>query len=183
MSENSKLSDKAELIYKFDNSTPLFAVVAEKHLAENNFDMAETILRKGLADYPDYPSAYLILARVLFKMNKPEEAKEVYEKGYSIFENEQTKIFFEELFSGSEQVKEEDNPILKEINEEILPEKETSESEEEFISDTLAAVYFAQGAFREALEMYEKLMSKSPEKEAFYSEKIEEVKQKLNSES
>lgn len=183
MSDNSKLSDKAELIYKFDNSTPLFAVVAQKHLEENKLDLAEKILTKGISDFPDYATAYFILAQVLFKMNKPEEAKEAYEKGYSLFENEQTKIFFEDLFSGSELEKEEENPILKEINEEILPEKEATEPEEEFISDTLAAVYFAQGAFQEAMDMYEKLMEKHPDKHDFYSEKIEEVKQKLNAES
>lgn len=183
LSNNSKLSEKAELIYKFDNSTPLFAVVAEKHIAENNLNLAEEILRKGLTKYPDYASAHFVLARVLFSLEKPEEAKEAYEKGYSLFENEQTKDYFEDLFSGNEQTKEEDNPILKELNEEILPEKETAEPEEEIISDTLAAVYFAQGAYQEALEMYEKLLTKHPDNQDFYSEKIEEIKKKLNPDS
>ncbi len=46
----------------------------------------------------------------------------------------------------------------------------------ELISEPLASIYFAQGNFNEALEMYGKLITVNPEKEIIYREKITEIK-------
>jgi hypothetical protein len=48
------------------------------------------------------------------------------------------------------------------------------------VSETLAKIYIAQGEFKEAIGVYEKLKKKHPEKKDYYSEKINEVKSKLN---
>ncbi len=183
MNDYSKLSEKAELIYKFDKKTPLFAIAASKRIADDNLEEAEKVLSEGLVNFPDYPTAHLILSKVLLKLGKEEEARAALNKGLELNPNIKTKEYYEALFAGKEEAEEEIDPIMKEINEEILPEKPEDEEvteEEEFVSETLAAVYKAQGAFEEALKMYEKLIEKTPEKEDIYRSEIEELKKKIN---
>ncbi len=183
MNDNFQFSEKAELLYKFDKASPLFAVVASNRAAENNFEEAEKILTEGLQNYNDYATAYLILSKVQNELGKHDSALENLDKAMRINPNPKIREHYEKLLSGEKKAEEEDNPILKEINEEILPEKpeyEEETAEEEFVSDTLAAVYKAQGAFEEALKMYEKLIEKNPEKKEAYLTEIEELKKKIN---
>jgi tetratricopeptide (TPR) repeat protein len=54
-------------------------------------------------------------------------------------------------------------------------------SEDSFIiSETLAKIYIAQGEFSEAIEVYEKLKKKYPEKKDYYSKKINDTKSRMN---
>lgn len=47
------------------------------------------------------------------------------------------------------------------------------------VSDTLAKIYSAQGEYKEAIEVYNKLINKFPAKKEYYSQKINELKEKL----
>lgn len=64
------------------------------------------------------------------------------------------------------------NQILKEEDE-----KETTEPV--FVSETLANLYYDQNNFKEALQMYEQLYLKYPEKRVSFAVRIKEIKQKL----
>ena len=44
----------------------------------------------------------------------------------------------------------------------------------------MAEVYYQQKYYKKAIEVYEKLILKYPEKKVFFANKIEEIKQKLN---
>ncbi len=48
------------------------------------------------------------------------------------------------------------------------------------VSETLAKIYVAQGEFREAIAVYEKLSQKNPGKEEYFSQKIAGLKSKLS---
>ncbi len=182
MNGDSNFKEKAKLIYEFDLNSPLFAVIAEEMISENNFEQAVETLQKGLELYPDYATAYLLLGKALLKLNKTDEAKSAFENAEKFFSSD----YYGKLLAGEKSNEEKIDPILQEINDEILPEKpepEIEEEEEEFASETLAAVYKAQGAFAEALKMYEKLLEKNPEKEEIYTQEIKELKEKINSEN
>lgn len=87
-----------------------------------------------------------------------------------------------------------EKPEVKEKNKEILtPEKRKSEffspikkareSLDESrlpVSETLAKVYAAQGNYPKAIEAYEKLLLKFPEKKSFFALQIETLNRKLN---
>ena len=48
------------------------------------------------------------------------------------------------------------------------------------VSETLAKIYVTQGEFKEAISVYNKLIKKNPEKEIYFSSKIEELKALLD---
>ncbi|MDR3610396.1 MAG: tetratricopeptide repeat protein [Ignavibacteriaceae bacterium] len=48
-----------------------------------------------------------------------------------------------------------------------------------FVSETLAKIYIAQGEFHEAIDVYHKLIKKSPAKEDYYLQKISELQSQL----
>ncbi|MFO7447037.1 MAG: tetratricopeptide repeat protein [Ignavibacteriaceae bacterium] len=47
------------------------------------------------------------------------------------------------------------------------------------VSETLAKIYIAQGEYKEAVEVYEKLKRKSPHQVEYYNQKIAELKKEL----
>ncbi len=65
-----------------------------------------------------------------------------------------------------------------EENENILLDKATGSSL--IISETLAKIYTTQGEYKEAIEVYKKLMIKFPDKAEQYSEKINELQSKID---
>ena len=50
----------------------------------------------------------------------------------------------------------------------------------DFVTETLAKIYVKQNLYREALQAYEKLSLKFPEKNAYFAGQIEEVKKLMN---
>ena len=48
-----------------------------------------------------------------------------------------------------------------------------------FVSETLAKIYVTQGEFREAIEVYQKLVKKTPSKQEYYLQKISELQSQL----
>ena len=77
--------------------------------------------------------------------------------------------------------------LVKEIAPEtgIQKEGEKIEPEKSFgkniiVSETLAKIYTSQGEYKEAIEIYNLLKEKHPEKVDYYSQKIEEINDKLD---
>ncbi|NOX18827.1 MAG: tetratricopeptide repeat protein [Chlorobi bacterium] len=66
-----------------------------------------------------------------------------------------------------------------------LPEEEANDFDiagEEFISETLAGIYFAQKNYKAAQNIFVKLIALEPEKEEYYQSKIQEIDDILNRE-
>ena len=84
------------------------------------------------------------------------------------------------------EVKEKNKEIFtpeKRKSEFFSPVKKARESLDESrlpVSETLAKVYGAQGNYPKAIEAYEKLLLKFPEKKSFFALQIETLKRKLN---
>ena len=94
----------------------------------------------------------------------------------------------EELF-GAKSLQQDEKLI--ELVREISPEQkvkqppERSVQEKSFgkniiVSETLAKIYISQGEYNEAIEIYNLLKEKHPDKVEYYSKKIDELKSKLD---
>lgn len=59
------------------------------------------------------------------------------------------------------------------------PIKESLGDSSMIVSETLARIYVTQGEYREALEIYRKLIQKSPSKREYYQQKIREIQTKI----
>ena len=72
-----------------------------------------------------------------------------------------------------EQAKEKSDVPVQDIS------KSSAEGEGGFLTETLARIYISQGYYSKAIEIYEKLSLKYPEKSSYFATRIEKVKEYL----
>ncbi len=197
--------DKIKLIYEFNNNSPLFARVAEAELNDGNIDQAIKILERGFNNYPEYITAKLVYVEALAKKAQYKKIIDIIEElrpkldddtliNYYLekIEEERAKTEIEEDFLLSEKKSLEDNleNLAEVISKAKIPPIDENKSNQnyedfssmgkQFISETLANIYFSQGNYKEALEIYQKLIETNPNKAEHLKEKIEETKKLMN---
>lgn len=87
-------NDKVSLIYEYDKSSPLFVRKANSEITKNNVDEAIGILINGIRNYPDYPTAYLILGKAYTLKGQFKDAEEAYRKGSDLIYSDSTYDFY-----------------------------------------------------------------------------------------
>ena len=60
-----------------------------------------------------------------------------------------------------------------------LSNMDNFEEQNMFVSETLAKIYINQGEFKEAIDVYQKLIKKNPPKQEYYLQKISELQSQL----
>ncbi len=93
--DSSRLfGEKAELIFEFDNSSPLFTRKANKLIELNNIEEAIRTLETGLQLFPDYPTAFVLLGRCLSLIGDYEKSIHNYKIAASLIDSEDSLIAF-----------------------------------------------------------------------------------------
>ncbi len=82
--------EKAELIYEFDKSSPLFVRRANKEIELNNLDESISILQSGLDTFPEYPTAHILLGRALSLKGLYNQALKHYHFAAEIIDSEKS---------------------------------------------------------------------------------------------
>ncbi|GEM_PF-7003865 len=176
--QNNKFYEKASLFYGEDAFSPLFTVVAHKYIKSNNPTKAIEILENGIKNTPNYQTAYLLLFSAYQMLNSSEKSLKILENYRDTFGESNSFLLMKSLFEESKSLLIKEDEILRELNEEILPEFEENE-EEEFYSESLANIYEAQNAYVEAIEVLEKMIIQEPERADYFLERIEKIKLKI----
>jgi tetratricopeptide (TPR) repeat protein len=204
-SSSETFYDKVNLIYEYNKRSPLFVRVANSEIEKNNALRAVEILNDGLTFYPDYPTAHILLGKALMLQAKYKEALDSFRKGSDLINSHKVYEYYVQevenlkkqrlLFESSHKpgfLEDEDSPKHNKISlEEELssfdsmsdrkPESLSSKpgAGDSIVSETLANIYITQGEYREALAIYERLLTKNPQKEEYYLKRIEELKSEL----
>ena len=88
------LSKKINLIYEYNNNSPLFVRIASKELEQNNILQAFQILEKGLKLYPNHPVAYFLLGKTFALKGKINKALEYFKKGSELIQSKETYDYY-----------------------------------------------------------------------------------------
>lgn len=193
---------KIKLIYEFNHNSPLFARVAEAELNEGNADTALQILENGLKNYPNYTSAHLVYVEALAKKGEYQKVVEkLDELREKLNDDESINFYLDKIEKEKSQNRKLESEIRKPLEEDLdnlaetiskakLPpvdenpnNKKTedySPKGKQFISETLAEIYLSQSNYKEALDIYEKLLESNPKKTEYYEAKITEIKKQMN---
>lgn len=190
-------NEKVNLIYEYNKQSPLFVRVANNEIDKNNFEKALEILNEGIAKYPDYPIAHIMLGKTLNLLGKYKEALDAFFKASELLNSPGT---FEHYRCEVDNLKKQ--RIFLNQDDTVKPEKKNISLQEELssfdsmderktstesrksgndsiVSETLANIYINQGEFREAVKIFEKLINKNPQKKDYYLQKINDIKAKL----
>lgn len=168
------------LLFEFSPDSPLFARIAEQEIIDGNYQKSLELLINGIENYPEYPSARIMLAKTYAHLDEREKAFEEIELLKSIIYDEEVIEHYrnevEKILSGKSE-------LTKEDDHNSNPENNSSENGEvEIVSETLAAIYRSQGSLDEALQMYKLLLKKHPEKSDHYKKIIAELEIEKNNE-
>lgn len=87
-------ADKFELIYQFNNSSPLFARVGAKYYEAGNIEEAISVLEKGLKIYPNYPTPYFVYGICLAAAGNLADARKAIMKGSELIGSEETVNYY-----------------------------------------------------------------------------------------
>jgi tetratricopeptide (TPR) repeat protein len=233
------LKEKLALIYEYNRKSPLFVQAADLQLSYKNLHIALDILSEGLKIYPDYPTAYFLLGKILVLQGEYKKAEKAFIKGSELLNNKSTLNYYinemetlrtaDSHFTASRRVSfasdeltemiEENNvdidkiisddrhkdknfvnknaefedrldDIAKEISsvkiivddDKPIPNSLTTDnfSDMEIITETMANIYLAQRKLKEAINIFERLKIKFPQRTEDFQKKIEEIKIQMN---
>ncbi len=185
---------KQGLVY-FPNYPTAHIVLAKAYTLLGNYDEALTSFKKG-CELINSDASYNFFAEEVASSKKMRSAFGKIPRQPFTFENDFKDEDDHTFEVDNEPLFEETNfdDRLDEIAEKIAsikippPENEMRETESEtefpsevkIASETLAKIYVAQGEFKEAIEMYRRLIPKNPSKKEYFLERISELQAKYN---
>lgn len=199
------LDDKIELIYEFNNKSPLFVKAAFSRIETKNYEQALEILENGLEIFPEYPTALLTCSLTLANLGRKNEALEKLTRACEILDSPETKEYYlkkiEEISQTLSRVPEPHKTglidssfdleeLAKKIEKAKIPKidntKEIDNSitqtstELKIISETMGDILYKQGNLIEALDMYEQVLLQNPHKRITIEMKINAINKKLS---
>jgi tetratricopeptide (TPR) repeat protein len=115
-------NDKVNLIYEYNDKSPLFVRMANTEIENNNIDQAIYILEEGTKIYPQYAAAYLILGKAYILLGNYPNAFKYIKKGSDLIHSKKT---YEYYLKDLESVKKQRSLFLGSSRNVFLPHDET----------------------------------------------------------
>ena len=197
--EKNNIDKAIEILNDGLKNYPKFAVahfVLGKALTlKGDYNLALESIRTG-SDLIKSESTYEYYVEEIENMKKQRTLFSTSRRdAFSIEEELRDEELFDERAEETKDFPEDDEieKLAKEISTAKIPEAGGEIEPEDFdlsdfnedgmiISETLAKIYSAQGEYKEAISVYDKLKTITPERANFYNEQIAELQKKLESE-
>lgn len=87
-------NDKVSLIYEYDKQSPLFVRMANTEIENNNVEEAIEILNGGLKNYPQYPTAHLLLGKAYTLVGNYSLALKSFKAGSDFIHSKKTYEYY-----------------------------------------------------------------------------------------
>lgn len=201
--------DKFALVYEFNKDSPLLVYKASKEIEDRNITIAIELLNTSIEKYPYYPTAYFLLSVALAYNGDYFRAGELIAQGNNLLDEEQTFQYYSNLVEKIKKEAEgidtnfEDtvstvlddsfndendfydfDDISIEIDNNEIKQTESPKgniTEGTIVTETLAEIYNTQGNYKEALDIYNRLLKIQPEKTDKFNQKILEISHSMGS--
>jgi tetratricopeptide (TPR) repeat protein len=151
--------------------SPSFARLASLYLDAGRLEEARDLCEKGIAYYPEYATAHLLLGQCHLRMQRLDKAKKEFRETLAL----QPKCEIARTLLQSMTVGEKWSQTSS--GEPVYKEEERSPLGNEIITPTLAEIYAAQGAYREAIRTYTQLADRRPEERGRFEQRIRELEE------
>jgi tetratricopeptide (TPR) repeat protein len=151
--------------------SPAFARLASLYLDAGRLDEAHDLCEKGIAYYPEYATAHLLLGQCHLRMQRLDEAKKEFSETLVL----QPKCETVRTLFQSTTVAEEQSQTSS--GEPVYEEEQRSPLGNEIVTPTLAEIYVAQGAYREAIRTYTQLVDRRPGEKERFEQRIRELEE------
>jgi tetratricopeptide (TPR) repeat protein len=151
--------------------SPAFTRLASLYLDASRLDEAHDICEKGVAHYPEYATAHLLLGQCYLRMQRLDEAKKEFRETLAL----QPKCETARTLLESTAVTEKQSRMSS--GECIDEGEQRSSLGNEIVTPTLAEIYAAQGAYREAIQTYAQLVDRRPGEKERFEQRIRELEE------
>lgn len=94
MPKKDLFEEKLALIYEYNRKSPLFVRAAGIEIEKNNLHKAVSILSGGLAEFPNYPTAYILLGKAQMLLSNYDDAEEAFKKGADLIRSKESLYYY-----------------------------------------------------------------------------------------
>jgi tetratricopeptide (TPR) repeat protein len=151
--------------------SPAFARLASLSLDAGRLEEARDLCEKGIAYYPQYATAHLLLGQCHRRMQRLDEARKEFSETLTLQPKcETARALLQSITIAKEQSQ-------RFSGETVYEEEQRSPVGNEIVTPTLAEIYAAQGAYREAIRTYTQLVDRKPGEKERFEQRIRELEE------
>jgi tetratricopeptide (TPR) repeat protein len=165
--------------------SPSFSRLASLYLSGNRLEEARILCEKGVAHYPRYATAHLVLGHCYLRLQRFSDARREFKEALNLQPRcETARTLLQEMILRSttdstietaaveDQVQASPGEPLDEKFQPI-----SGAAADEIVTATLAEIYATQGAYQEAIRTYALLVRRRPQEREHFERRIRELEE------
>lgn len=148
--------------------SPSVSRLASLYLRGGRLEEARVLCEKGIARYPDYATAHLVLGQCYLSLQRMSDARMEFNEALRLQPQcELARTLLREISATAAA-----DDALETVAAGDWVQSSSSQSADEIVTPTLAEIYAAQGAYQEAIRTYKLLMYRKPQERERFEQRI-----------